>query len=315
MHRGSRFFMPLLVLLALVLPACNSVDSVPTFSPDRAKVRIAASFYPLSEFSRAVGGDHVSVINLVPAGVEPHDWEPTTRHILRLNEARLFVYNGAGFEHWTAKTLTSLNNQNLVGVETTQGFHLINLAGAEPGGNSGLGVVDPHIWLDPQGAIHQVTEIRTALVQVDPANRVAYEANASAYTAKLTALDQEFREGLSQCRTKRFFTSHAAFSYLAAQYGLEQHAIMGLSPDAEPKPQDLSRIVNEAKQWGIRYIFFETLVSDKVAKTVAGEVGAKTLVLNPLEGLTTAEIQQGQNYLSVMRTNLINLKLALECGK
>ncbi|HYF92270.1 MAG TPA: metal ABC transporter substrate-binding protein [Symbiobacteriaceae bacterium] len=301
-----RMGLTVLVFALLALGAgCSSTGKAPGFSGASGKIKVAASFYPVYEFTRAVGGDRVDLINLVPAGTEPHDWEPAPGQIKALNQADLFIYNGAGFEHWAGETLASLDNQELVSVETARSAELI----------SGEQEVDPHVWLDPVSAARQVAAIRDALVTVDPAGKATYEANAAAYVSKLNALDQEFRNGLSQCKQKSFYTSHAAFSYLARRYAIRQHAIMGLSPDAEPTPRELAEIVETAKANQVKYIFFETLVSDKVAKVVARETGAGTLVLNPLEGLTDEEARAGKDYLGVMRENLANLALAMECGK
>jgi zinc transport system substrate-binding protein len=312
-----RSFLAVLALVGLLVTGCGGTSSkVPAFAAGSGKLKVAASFYPLYEFARAVGGDKVEVVNLVPPGTEPHDWEPTAGHIKSLNQAQVFLYNGAGFEHWVEKTLQSLDNKALAAVETSHGFALIEGEAEEEDHDHDHGdasAMDPHIWLDPMGAIHTVEAIRDAFIAADGANKATYEANAAAYVAKLKALDTEFKSGLSQCRTKEFFTSHAAFGYLAQRYQLTQHPIMGLAPDAEPKPKELQAIVEEAKEHNVKYIFFETLVSDKVAKVIAGEVGAQTLVLNPFEGLTEQEIQAGRDYLSVMRDNLANLKTALEC--
>ncbi len=317
----------LLLLLSISLAGCGGSTQPPSFAAGGEKLKVAASFYPLYEFAKVVGGDKVDAVNLVPAGSEPHDWEPTPGHIKTLNAAQVFLYNGAGFEHWVEKTLASLDNKSLVAVETSKGFALLEGKhehegeeedGGEEHGDEEAGhegeAFDPHVWLDPNGAAHAVEAIKEALIQADPANEATFKANAEAYLEKLNLLDGEFRGGLSQCKTNTFFTSHAAFGYLAHRYDLEQHAIMGLAPDAEPTPKDLQAIVTEAKEQGVKYIFFETLVSDKVAKVVASEIGASTLVLNPFEGLTEEEITAGKDYLSVMRENLTNLKTALECN-
>lgn len=308
----------LLAVVLLVGAGCStSGGKVPAFAADGGKVKVATSFYPMYEFAKAVGGDKIDLINLIPAGTESHDWEPKPGHIKALNAAQVFIYNGAGFEHWVEKTVKSLDNQNLVTVEAAKGAELIKAAAADEHGHGheDENEWDPHVWLDPLFAVRQVEAIRDGLVKADAANKATYESNAAAYIEKLKALHGEFETGLSQCQQTEFFTSHAAFSYLANRYKIEQHPIMGLTPDAEPKPKELAEIVKEAKEHEVKYIFFETLVSDKVAKLVAKEIGASTLVLNPLEGLTEDEVKAGKEYRSVMRENLANLKTALECGK
>lgn len=315
-----RFLLWSLIVAAAVLVAgCGGKGSSQgaSFAAD-GRLRVAASLYPVYEFARAVGGDRIDLVNLVPPGVEPHDWEPTPAQIRTLNAADLFLYNGAGFEHWVEDVLGSLDNKALRAVEVSRGFPLLE-AGAHGHGDSAghdehaEHEHDPHIWLDPAGAVHIVTVIRDALAEADPANRAVYEANAAAYVEELQALDAEMEAGLSRCRTRELFTTHNAFGYLARRYGLTQHPIMGLAPDAEPTPRALREIVEEAKAHEVKFIFFESLASDRVARVVAEEIGAQTLVLNPFEGLTPSEVRAGRDYLSVMRENLANLRLALEC--
>lgn len=306
---NRRFGLISALLAAAVLAGCSSGGGAPQPAAASGKVRVATSFYPVYEFTQAVGGDRVEVTNLVPAGVEPHDWEPTSKDMKLLNQSRVIVYNGAGMEHWIEKTLKSLDKGQQILVETTRGLDLMKGEGEEGA------EWDPHVWLDPALAAKQVELIRDALSQADPAGKETYAANAAAYTAKLQQLDGEIKAGLSSCRTQTFYTSHSAFNYFARRYGLKQRALMGLAPDAEPKPKDLADLTNAAKAEGIKYIFFETLASDKVAKTLAREVGAQTLVLNPLEGLTPDEVKAGQSYLTVMHENLAHLKTAMECGK
>jgi zinc transport system substrate-binding protein len=318
MRRG---FIGIALVAALsLLAGCGgpASGSAPRFEGGTGKVKVAASFYPIYEFVKAVGGDQVDAVLMVPAGTEPHDWEPTPKHMTALGEAQLFIYSGVGMETWVDKTLKSIDNKDLTVLEASRGLELIVAEeaghGADDGHGHAPGELDPHVWLDPRNVVHQVEAIRDVLVTLDASNRAAYEANAAAYIGQVKALDAEMAAGLSQCKRREFFTTHAAFGYLAHRYDLEQHAIMGLTPDAEPKPKDLAAIVTEAKEQQVTYIFFETLVSDKVANMVAGEIGAKTLVLNPFEGLTDVEVQAGKSYLTVMRDNLANLKLAMECG-
>jgi len=286
---------------------------------------VVTSIYPMYEFTRAVAGDWAEVINLVPPGAEPHDWEPSPGDIRRLNQAAVFVYSGAGMEHWVEKTLASLDNPDLIVVEASRGVDLLAADEPEDGDGAGAGERpdaahdhgqwDPHVWLDPKAAAQQVEAIRDALIEADPEHQAEYEANAAQYISELEALDEELQRGLAICARREVFTTHAAFGYLARAYNLKQHAIMGLTPEAEPAPQEFAAVVAEARELGVKHIFFESLTSDEVARVVAGEIGAETLVLNPFEGLTEEEIAAGENYLSVMRSNLANLQKALECGK
>jgi zinc transport system substrate-binding protein len=173
--------------------------------------------------------------------------------------------------------------------------------------------VNPHVWLDPVRAQAQVEAIRAGFARIDPANAAAYAANAQAYRARLAALDAAFASGLKQCARRDIVTTHAAFSYVARRYGLTQIPISGLEPESEPSPADLAALVKQVKERKVQYVFFETLVSPKLAETLAREVGAKTLVLNPIEGLTKEEQAAGKNYVSLMEENLRSLRTALEC--
>jgi zinc transport system substrate-binding protein len=303
------------VFMALVL-------SVVAGWPARADTPlVVASFYPLYEFSKQVAGDHAAVVSLVPGGVEPHDWEPSPQDVVRMQKARLFVYNGAGLEPWVEKLLRDARAKGVVVVRTTERVALLSGVGDEPKPETKTGgapkvdkhAVDPHVWLDPVRAQAQVEAIRAGLAKVDPTNATAYGANAQAYRTRLAALDAAFASGLKRCARRDIVTTHAAFSYVARRYGLTQISISGLEPESEPSPADLLALVKQVKKRRVQYVFFETLVSPKLAETLAREVGAKTLVLNPIEGLTKEEQAAGKNYVNLMEENLRNLRTALDC--
>lgn len=161
-------------------------------------------------------------------------------------------------------------------------------------------------------AKHQVEAIEKAFIKTDPKNSDYYRANTAALEQELDALDAQISKELAPAKNKVFITSHSAFGYFAKRYGLTQIAIAGLSPDIEPSPAKIAEIVGVARENKVKYIFFETLVSPKLSETIANEAGAQTLVLNPIEGLSEAQIKQGENYLTIMQDNVKNLKLALE---
>jgi zinc transport system substrate-binding protein len=303
-------------LAALVILATLVLVRSPAFAD---KPLVVASFYALYEFSRQVAGDHAEVVSLVPPGVEPHDWEPSPQDVVRVQKAKLFVYNGAGLEPWVEKLLRDAKARGTMLVRTTERVALLSGVGDEHEAKTGAAPkgskhgVDPHVWLDPVRAQVQVEAIRAGLAKVDPANAPAYGANAQAYRTKLAALDAAFTNGLKQCVRREVVTTHSAFAYLTRRYGLTQISISGLEPESEPSPADLVALVKQVKERKVRYVFFETLVSPKLAETLAREVGAKTLVLNPVEGLTKEEQAAGKNYASLMEENLRNLRTALDC--
>jgi zinc transport system substrate-binding protein len=253
------------------------------------RVSVAAAFYPLAYAAERIGGDQVAVRNLTPPGAEPHDVELSARDVERIRVARVVLYLGSGFQPNFERAVDGADGKKL---DLLQGLNLIS-------GDDG---VDPHVWLDPLRYAEQARRIGDAL-----------ERPAQAFVARLGVLDTDFERGLARCARKEIITSHAAFGYLADRYGLEQIALTGLTPEAEPTARDLERIVREVEDSGATTVFFETLVSPRLAETVAREAGAKTAVLNPLEGLTDEQLDAGKDYFSVMRENLATLRKALGC--
>ncbi len=193
------------------------------------------------------------------------------------------------------------------------GLPLRQAATGEQTSGRAAGETDPHVWLDPELAKRQVDAIRTGLERPDPANSSRYQQRAQALKDRLDTLQQRYREGLRACRIRAFVTAHQAFSYLAQRFGLEQIPIAGLSPDASPSPARLAELARLLRGRQIRVVFFEELASPAVADTLAREVGARTMVLNPLEGLSPEQQQSGADYFKLMDSNLANLRQALEC--
>jgi zinc transport system substrate-binding protein len=266
------------------------------------RLAVVATFYPLFEFAQRVGGDRVDVHTLVPSGVEPHDFEPTPQDVVALTNARVVIYNGAGFEPWLEKLLPEVPS-TAVKVNTAAGLSLTREAEG----------VDPHVWLDPILAGQQVEAIVRGLSEADPDGAERYHTNGTRVVSDLHALNDRFAGTLAACRRHTFITSHAAFGYLARRYGLTQVSISGLSPEGEPSPARLKEIVREARRSGTRVVYYETLVSPRVAEVIAREVGARVAVLNPLEGLTADEQRDGRNYFTVMDENLRALADGLDC--
>ncbi|MCC3371948.1 metal ABC transporter substrate-binding protein [Cohnella sp. REN36] len=309
--------------LALLLAGCggkgenaNGASQSPSAGSDAGKrLKVVTTFYPMYEFSKQVGGEHADVVALVPPGAEPHDWEPSAKDMAKVKEADVFVYNGL-VEGWVPQALSSAANDKRIVVEASKGIELMEGLPEEEeehhdhAGEDGH-AMDPHVWLDPVLAQQEVASIQAAFSQADPANQAAYENNAKAYIAQLQALDEAYRAGLQDVKMKAFVTQHAAFGYLAKRYGLTQVPIAGLSPDQEPSPDQMADIVKFAKERAVKTIFFETLVDPKVAKTVADEIGARTDVLNPIEGLTDEDQKNGLDYIGLMKNNLEALKKAL----
>lgn len=307
----------LALVAALLGTACGPDTGPPGAAPPAAagsRPLVVASVYPLYEFARQVAGDRAEVVTLVPSGVEPHDWEPAPQDVARIERARLFIYNGAGLEPWAERLLAAVGGRGPAVVVATAGLDLVaaDLPHDERhGGRRGAlaeeaRAKDPHVWLDPVLARAQVEHIRAGLVRVDPGHAEDYAERAGAFTGRLDALHRAFDHGLARCARREIVTAHSAFTYLARRYGLRQVPLMGVSPDAEPSPAALAELTRFARAHRVRYIFFETLVSRRLADTLAREVGAQTLVLDPIEG-------GPRDYVALMETNLANLRTALEC--
>jgi zinc transport system substrate-binding protein len=220
-----------------------------------------------------------------------------------MQKSRVFIYNGGGLEPWVDRILPELRSRGVVVVNSSTSIPVIT-------NNSSI---DPHFWLDPIFAQIQVQNITRGLIEADPGYQDQYLIGSQNLTVRLSQLDQQFRHGLSVCSIRKIITSHSAFTYLGERYGLQVYSIAGISPDQEPSSQKLAQLSQIARDQHIKYIFFETLVNPSLSQTLAREVGASTLVFNPLEGLSPNQQAVGENYFSVQTDNLKNLKIALQC--
>ncbi len=288
--RRAWFLIPVLVLGAL-LAGCGGGGS--GGSVGGGGMSVVASFYPLVDATEAVGGDRVDVTNLTPAGVEPHDIELNPRQLDRVADAGLVLYLGGGF-------------QPVVEDAARRARRAVDLRAGVAGADGN----DPHVWLDPVLFREVVAGIEAALIEVDPAGADGYRSRADDYRRRLDELDAEFRTGLSDCDRRAIVTTHDAFGYLAGRYRLEQLAISGLSPDAEPDPRRLAELADLVRQRGVTTIFTEELVSPRVAQTLARETAVGVAVLDTIEGV---EDGRDEDYFSLMRTNLATLRTALGC--
>ena len=248
-----------------------------------------ASFYPLAFAAEQVGGPGLNVENLTPPGAEPHDLELSPIDAAALRDARLVLLLGHGFQPQLEDAAGG--GDNVLRLLDTPGLDVL------PNG-------DPHVWLDP---------LRYARIVMRIGEALGREQAAAQLVSRLRKLDAEYRSGLADCARHEIVTSHEAFAYLAQRYGLEQIPITGLSPEAEPQPADLAHVVQLVEERGVTTIYYETLVSPRIAQTVARETGATTAVLDPIEGLTKDEIAAGDDYFTRMRANLRALEEGLGC--
>jgi zinc transport system substrate-binding protein len=260
----------LILVCTVVLAGCGGSQSAD------GKQRVVAAFYPLAYAAERIGGNSVSVENVTPPGAEPHDLELTPKTVGRIESADVVLYLGDEFQPAVARAAREGSGRAV---------DLLPQGG------------DPHVWLDPVRFAALGRKIGVAL-----------HRSPGAFFAELKRLDGEYRRGLSHCARREIVTSHEAFGYLARRYGLKEVAITGISPEAEPSPRRLARVIGTVERAHATTVFFERLVSPRLAETVAREVGASTAVLDPIEGA-----EAGETYLTLMRRNLAALRKALTC--
>ena len=299
--------------LLLVTAACGSTSGTPPAAGQPGQLNIVVAFYPFQFVAERLAGPFGAVQNLTEPGAEPHDVELSPRQVADIAGADLVIYE------------QSFQPAVDAAVEQEGGDHVLDTATVVPlqpldegqhhseseEDGHGHGELDPHVWLDPRNVASIAAAVAARLVEADPAHRTDFEANLAALTADLTNLDHDFTLGLETCARREFITSHAAFGYLARHYRLEQIAIGGLSPEAEPSPARIAEVHDQAREHQITTIFYETLVSPAVAESIAGDLGLRTDVLDPIEGIT--DQSRGSDYVAVMRSNLAALQRANEC--
>lgn len=307
----------LLILVVFTLTACGQTKETEKSGKDDT-IKVVTTFYPMYDFAKNVVGDAGEVELLIPAGTEPHDYEPSAKDIAKITDADVFVYNSGELETWVKDVLENVDKNKVTVVEAAGSIDL--MAGAEHDdeeaddhdGHDHNHELDPHVWLDPVLAQKEVEAIRDALVKKYPEQKEVFEKNSAAYLEKLADLDTEYKEAFANAQNKTFVTQHAAFGYLAKQYGLTQESIAGISPDQEPSPSRLAELKKYIEENNVPVIYFETSASSKVANTLAKETGVELAVLNPLESLTKKEQEAGENYISVMKENLEALKKSIK---
>ena len=301
------------VAATLALAGCGGS---PATGSDNGKLDVVTSFYPLEFIARTVGGDAVNVTTLTAPGVEPHDLELTPKQVGSIATAKLVVYEkdlqpavdeaidqnakDAGFDISPAAQL-----------EATGADFQENEEGVVPAAHKD-DALDPHFWLDPVRYGEVVKAVEEKLVSLDSANATGYHERAKALLGQIGKLDTEFKTGLADCKLNTFVASHEAFAYLAKRYGLTMVGIAGFTPDAEPTPSRIKEVQELVKDQHVTTIFYEELVSPKVAETIANDVGVKTAVLSPIEGLSDANSKE--TYLTLMQQNLQELRTANGCA-
>ena len=309
------------LLTVVTLAGCGSNEATGSGGSDGSSGELAvlASFYPLQYVVQQVGGDQVEVSNLTEPGVEPHDLELKPKQVAAIAEAKLVVYEKGlqpavdeAVEQNAEKTGFDVSETaKLVATGAHEEAHEEEHGEEEAHEGDEHGDVDPHFWLDPTRMADVGDAVADRLGQADPDHADDYKQRASALRTGLTKLDADFKTGLATCRLKTFVTTHEAFGYLAKRYGLQMVGISGLTPDAEPSPARIKQVEQVVREQRVSTIFYEELVSPKVAESVARDLQVSAAVLSPVEGL--ADANSGADYQSLMRENLAALRKANDC--
>ncbi|UDM79469.1 metal ABC transporter substrate-binding protein [Vagococcus fluvialis] len=314
-----------LLLLLVGISACGKQEA----EKEDGKLEIVTSFYPMYDFTKNVAKDKANVSMLIDGGVESHDYEPSAKDMAKIQNADVFVYNSNEMETWVETVLENIDTSKVKVIEASKGIELLKGSESHDGENHDEHVdeeehegheldhghshaFDPHVWLDPLLVKKEVRTISDALIEIDSKNKDYYEKNTTEYLSKLDKLNDDYVAAFEEAKSRKFVTQHTAFSYLANQYGLEQVAISGLSPDQEPTPKELKGIQDLVKKENINVIYTESSASEKIAKTIADATGAELAVLNPMESVSKKDRENGADYLSIMAENLEALKLSIK---
>ncbi|TGB01379.1 metal ABC transporter solute-binding protein, Zn/Mn family [Halobacillus salinus] len=339
----------LLILSIFIITACSSETSSESSEKNAKdeKVKIFTTVYPLQYFAEQIAGDEAEVTSILPPGSDPHTFEPTTKEMIEIAEADLFIYNGAGLEAYAEKIADSVESEDVRIVEASQGIdlkehvhegeasreeeHAHEEEGShedehaheedahdegsthEEEGHEGHnhGDQDPHVWLDPTLAAELAQNVKDQLVEVDPENESLYQQNFEDLEKRLQELDQTFHQEIEDLPKNEIIVSHAAYGYWEQAYGLEQIAVSGLSPTSEPSQQELEQIIEVANEHGLNHVLFEQNVTPKIAEVVRKEMDAEALRIHNLSVLTEEDVQNEEDYFSLMEGNIEVLKTAL----
>lgn len=302
----------LLIVLVLILLSCNISNK----ENDEKKIFIVTTLFPTYDFAKNIGKDRVKVELLLPPGVEAHSYEPKPEDILKIQKAKVFIYTGKYMEPWAEKIIKSIDNKNLIVVDASKGIsELIEQEIHNNKRHEHVEKLDPHIWLDFDNAKIMIDNILSGLISADESNKKFYEINASSLKEYLSKIDENYRQGLSNCKSRYFFhAGHFAFGYLAKRYNLEYiSAYPGISPDEEPTPKIIGEMVQKIKKYNVKYIFYEELTIPRIANVLSKETGVTLLKINSAHNLSREDLEKETTYINIMESNLKQLRIGLEC--
>lgn len=322
MKKIYRFFMVILGFI-LVLAGCSEGSKEESISTSD-KIEIVTTLFPQYDFARQIVGDKAEVTLLLPPGMESHSYEPTPADMIKINKANLFIYTGELMEPWAHKMIESVDSEQVKVLDVSQGIPLLasneedeqhhdheaEVEGHEHSEDDGHHhTYDPHIWTSPQNAKVMVNNILEALCEVDPQNADYYKANAQAYQLQLDNLNDEFEVVVSNSKHDTIYHSgRFAMQYLMQQYGINY---VSAPFEAEPSAALVAQVINEIKANNIPAIYYEELITPKIAQMISEETGAQMLLLHSCHNVSKEDFDNGVTYLSLMEQNVENLKIGL----
>jgi len=301
------------ILIFITVDLWSSINSFKTSQDLKrannvTKIKVVTSFYPLYFFSQQIAGDKADILNITPIGVSPHNYQPTTQELAKIENSNLIILNGLGLEPWSDSVQSMAERKGLAFIFASGNLSENQVIESEKDKS------DPHIWLSPVMAKQMVDKILDGFVKVDAKNSDYYKTNANKLKLELDRLDLEYKNGLANCENKNIVVLHSAFSYLAKDYDLNQLLLSGVSVNEELSEQQMKNITDLATDQNIKYFFVESLASSEWQKNVEEKTGVKILSLNNMEISTTQDQTNGENYFLKMRRNLMNLETGLDCG-
>lgn len=313
---NSKLVLTLSLLLILFLSACNNNEEKTDIAINDT-LTIYTTVYPLQYFTERIGGNNVDVQSIYPPGADEHTFDPTQKAMIALADSDLFFYIGLGLEGFVENAEKTLNNEHVKMIATAESIteDMLNEGhnhdDEEEHEDHSDSSIDPHVWMSPVLSEALAFSIKEALIEAAPGKKDEFEKNFEKLSDDLHVLDNKFADMASNAQTKTFFVSHAAFGYIADTYGLEQIAIAGMNSQSEPSQKQLASLVEEAKRNDVKYILFEQNVSSKLTTVVQKEVGAESLMLHNLGVLTAEDLQNNEDYFSLMEYNIKTLEKAL----
>ncbi len=300
----------MMVLLAVFSAACDRELE----EPDGGKVIAITTTYPLTFLTERIGGNRVTITQLIKPGVEAHDFEPAPSDVRAISNSNIFIFNHPAFESWALNAATASVSDGDLATVIVQTINLESNGEDHGGQVTHDSDFDTHTWLNPLEAQSQADRILSALIEVDPEGSHLYLRNAGGLEVELLALDRIITEQVSNCEFDTAVVSHLAFGHMAERYGFKQIGLAGLSPEFESGPSQIAKVIEKIKELGISHILQEPITSNRLAETVASETGATLLTLHPLEVRTTDQVSSGLDYIDIMKENAEVLHTALRCS-